>query len=91
MLEVIFFKYTLAHEQTRELGKKLSAAASSGSYAALDLPTLIYATRNWNVHGVLLSSAFRGTRKKFNLWITSANLALAMILQGATAALEANV
>jgi hypothetical protein len=89
LLEVIYFKYTVAHEQTRGLGKKLFHAAANTNYGALDLPTLIYATRNWNIHGVLLSSSFRGTRKKFNIWIDTVNLALARTLEGAASAIRA--
>jgi hypothetical protein len=88
LLEVIYFKYTVPHEQTRGLGKKLLQAATTSNYIALDLPTLIYATRNWNIHGVLLSSSFRGTRKKFNLWIDTINLALAKVLEGAAATIQ---
>lgn len=88
LLEVIYFKYTVAHEQNRGLGKKLIGAAITKNYATLDLPTLIYATRNWNVHGVLLSSSFRGTRKKFNVWIDTVNLALAKVLEGAANAIQ---
>ncbi len=87
ILEVIFFKYTVANEQSRGLGKKLLQAATTNNYEALDLPTLIYATRNWNIHGVLLSSSFRGTRKKFNVWIDHINLALARVLDGSAEAL----
>lgn len=85
---MIYYKYTVAHEQTRGLGKKLFHAATSANYLPLDLPTLIYATRNWNIHGVLLSSSFRGTRKKFNIWIDTVNLALARILEGTASAIR---
>jgi hypothetical protein len=88
VLEVIYFKYTVAHEQSRGLGKKLLRAAATSNYQALDLPTLIYATRNWNIHGVLLSSSFRGTGKKFHLWIDTVNLALARILDAASSAIR---
>lgn len=91
ILEVIYFKYTVQSEQTRGLGKKLLNAATTDNYAALDLPTLIYATRNWNIHGVLLSSSFRGTRKKFNLWIDTINAALSQTLEGASKALHAAI
>ncbi len=64
------------------------SAFSAGNYRHLDLPTLIYATRNWNIHRVLLSSSFRGTRKKFNVWIDTVNIALARILEGAVVALQ---
>jgi hypothetical protein len=88
ILEVIYRKYTVASEQNRGLGKKVLQVITTGNYTALDLPTLIYATRNWNIHGVLLSSSFRGTRKKFNLWIDSINGALATVLEGAALALR---
>jgi len=88
ILEVIYFKYTVTREQSRGVGRKLLRAAITGNYRHLDLPTLIYATRNWNIHGVLLSSSFRGTRKKFNVWIDTVNIALARILEGAAVALQ---
>jgi hypothetical protein len=88
LLEVIYFKYTVPHEQSRGLGKKLLQAATTTNYHALDLPTLIYATRNWNIHGVLLSSSFRGTRKKFNIWIDTVNIALAKVLEGSASAIQ---
>lgn len=91
LLEVIYFKYTVAHEQNRGLGKKLLQAATSGNYHALGLATLIYATRNWNIHGVLLSSSFSGTRKKFNIWIDTINLALAKILEGTAIAIQKSI
>lgn len=91
ILEVIYFKYTVPNEQTRGLGKKILYAATTGNYSVLDLPTLIYATRNWNTHGVLLSSSFRGTRKKFNLWIDTINLALAQVLDGSSKTLHAAI
>ena len=53
-LDVIFFKYTVVKQQKLGVGKKLSQAINSKIYNNLNLPTLIYATRNWNVHGVLI-------------------------------------
>jgi hypothetical protein len=91
LLEVIYYKYTVAHEQTKGVGKKLLLAATTSNYSLLDLPTLIYATRNWNIHGVLLSSSFRGTRKKFNLWIDTINIALAKALEGATSSIQGSL
>jgi hypothetical protein len=87
-LDVIFFKYTVARQQKLGVGKKLSQAITSKTYNHLNLPTLIYATRNWNIHGVLISSSFRGPSKKFNVWIDTINLALAKILEGAADALK---
>ena len=91
ILEVIYFKYTVPAEQSRGLGKKILQAATTRNYSALDLPTLIYATRNWNIHGVLLSSSFRGSQKKFNLWIDTINTAISQVLGGASKALYAAI
>jgi hypothetical protein len=88
ILEVIYFKYTVAQEQSRGVGKKLLRAATTRNYRDLDLPTLIYATRNWNIHGVLISTSFRGTIKKFNVWINTINMALARVLEGAAVELQ---
>lgn len=87
ILEVIYYKYTVEKEQRNPFGRRLLNVATTNNYSQLDLPTLIYATRNWNTHGVLLSSSFRGTRKSFNLWIDTINLALAQILAGSSKAL----
>ena len=88
ILEVIYFKYTVSTEQTHGLGKELLRAATTKNYHDLGSPTLIYATRNWNINGVLLSSSFRGTRKRFNIWIDTVNMALARVLEGTAAALQ---
>ena len=87
ILEVIYFKHTAQKEKNNDFGQKLLNVIQTDNYASLDIPTLIYATRNWNIHGVLLSSSFRGTRKKFNLWIDTINFALANILNGSASAL----
>src|ERR1019366_8452311 len=80
--EVIYYKYMTASEQSRPLGKKLAAASAAGTISSLDLATIIYATRNWHVHGALLSSSFRGPRKRFELYINTINKALAGVLDG---------
>jgi len=87
-LEVIYFKYTVASERTLGVGRKLRQASTTKNYSDLDLPTLIYATRNWNIHGVLISTSLRGPIKKFNLWIDTINTALAKVLEGAALALQ---
>lgn len=87
-LDVIYYKYTVAKQQNTGQGKKLFQAASTKIYNYLDLPTLIYATRNWNIHGVLITTSFRGPKRKFNLWIDTINLALARVLEGAATALQ---
>ena len=45
---------------------------TTGTTFILDLPILIYATRNWNIHGVESYRARSEEReKKFNIWIDS--------------------
>ncbi|MGB7282521.1 MAG: hypothetical protein WBE13_09695 [Candidatus Acidiferrum sp.] len=70
------------------IGRKLLDVAQTGNYNDLGITTLIYATRNWNIHGVLLSSSFRGQRKKFSVWLSVVNLALAKVLEGSAKALQ---
>jgi hypothetical protein len=89
LFEVIYYKYTTSSEQARPFGRSLAAASSAGTISALDLPSIIYATRNWHVHGVLLSSSFRGPRKKFELYIKTINKALAEVLDGVGYRLQA--
>jgi hypothetical protein len=90
-LDVIFHKYTVAKQQKTSIGNKLSQAITTGSYSNLDLSTLIYATRNWNIHGVHISSSFRGPHKKFNVWIDTVNFALARVLEGSAKELKSAI
>lgn len=85
VLEVIYYKHTVADQQALGFGKKMFEAISTNNYIKLDVPTLIYATRNWTIHGVLLSSSFRGTRRKFEVWMDTVNHALARTLEGSSA------
>jgi len=82
ILEVIYQKYMQPPEQKRAIGKMMLSSIQNSAYGQLDLPTLIYATRNWNVHGVLLSSSFRGTGKKFLLWVKTVGCELTRALEG---------
>jgi len=84
LLELIFHKHTVPDQQRMGIGRKMHQAINSNNLNLLDLPDLIYATRNWTIHGVLLSSSFRGTSKKFKLWIDTANHALARTLEGSS-------
>jgi len=47
-----------------------------------DGPSLIYAARNWGVHGVLLTSFFRGSRQKYNTFIDNITLLVSITLAG---------
>lgn len=85
---------TLAALHTRHLmqlaGKAtadtIARAARSGSFASLDLPILIYAARNWFVHGVMTDAAFHSPGK-FRAFVDTLNEALASVHQHAAAKL----
>ena len=83
LLQVIYYKYTTDSEKGRSIGKTIFAATQTRNYKDLDLPTLIYATRNWNTHGALIESSFRGTEARFLSYISTINAALADVLHGA--------
>ena len=87
LVEIVYHKYTTSAERQRGIGRELGRALADRSLVRLDLPLLIYATRNWNIHGVLLSSSFRGTRKKFDMWIDTTNRICAAVLEGCARAL----
>jgi hypothetical protein len=69
----------LEHASTKGgTAKTVAKAANSGSIGSLDLPTLIYAFRNWSVHGAALGGSF-GSRPGFLNYVTTLQLALAEI------------
>lgn len=45
-------------------------------------PDIIYAARNWAVHGMLLTSFFRGSQQKYITFIDNITLLLAAVLDG---------
>jgi len=45
---------------------------------------LIYAARNWAVHGMLLTSFFRGSHSKYTTFINNITLLLSAVLEGAS-------
>jgi hypothetical protein len=91
ILDEIYFKYTVAKQQGLGIGKKLHKSITTKKINDLDLPTLIYAARNWNIHGVLITTSFRGPIRKFNLWVDTINKAQARILEGASAAFKTQI
>lgn len=50
----------------------------------VDGHVLIYAARNWAVHGMLLTSFFRGSREKYITFIDNISLLLSAVLEGAS-------
>lgn len=61
-------KYVPPTTKTKGVAKKIAEAAASGSMADLDLPLLLYAFRNWSVHGNALHGSFGG-RPKFAAYV----------------------
>jgi hypothetical protein len=63
-LRAIYTKY-LRHASTKgKTTRAIAAAVQTGNLTALSLPTLLYAFRNWSVHGAALDGSF-GTRPGF--------------------------
>lgn len=75
-INAIYTKYL----EGRHVGKtaKAVAAAAAGSWSALDIPTLLYAFRNWSVHGNALEGSF-GTRPGFLLYVETLEQVLAEV------------
>jgi hypothetical protein len=80
MYEVIFYKYIVPDQRRFKVAKLLEAAIRGGVDPILDAPTIIYAARNWYVHGVLISSSFRGTRQKHIVFTDSVTFLLSEVL-----------
>jgi hypothetical protein len=80
MWEVIFYKYITADQRKIGIGKIIDSAVQSGTLPKLDVPLILYAARNWQVHGVLISSSFRGTRRKYQTFIDGINFILSEVL-----------
>jgi hypothetical protein len=98
MWEVIYSKYMRPEDRTRTIGKLIGTAieqakAQNGkvseadridqSLPSADGPTVIYAARNWAVHGMLLTSFFRGSKQKYITFIDNITLLLSAALEGA--------
>ncbi len=98
MWEIIYHKYMRPKDRGCGLGKILSpvleAAKKANAAPAskridhpmpnIDGPTLIYAARNWAVHGMLLTSFFRGSREKYLTFSENITFLLAATLDGAS-------
>lgn len=77
-LQVIHEKYTPASYQNKGIGRKLQESIQNGNADNLDLPTIIYAMRNWSLHGSILGSSFRST-SRFAAFLDTINDALSEI------------
>ncbi len=82
VIDLIYYKYTPSGYRTKGDAARAIANVATGkkTVSSLDLPTLIYATRNWTVHGALLDSSFRGAPQQYQLYITTITKSLADVL-----------
>lgn len=67
-IQVLHEKFTPQPYRSKGVGRTIQYAISSGNYTLLDLPTIVYAMRNWSVHGGLIGSSFRSV-PRFNSFI----------------------
>ncbi|MEJ1936177.1 hypothetical protein WDZ92_38780 [Nostoc sp. NIES-2111] len=67
-LQVLHEKFTPAPYRSFGVGRAIQAAIQKQSMSQLDLATMIYAMRNWSVHGGLIGSSF-GSVPGFNIFI----------------------
>lgn len=90
IIDLIYYKYTPdSYRGKGKAGKAIKAVVVDGRpVTSLDLPTLIYATRNWTVHGSLVDSSFRGAPQQYQLYVTTVTKALAATIAGYARALE---
>jgi hypothetical protein len=89
-LQVLHEKFTPQPYRNKGVGKSIQDAITSGNYSLLDLATIIYAMRNWSVHGGLIGSSFRSV-PRFNLFIGTILAAIADVHAGVSSALLAKV
>jgi len=82
MWEIIDQKYMRPEDRARGFGKVISTALAHGKYPAFDGPSIIYGARNWAVHGMLLTSFFRGSKQKYMTFIDNITLLLSAALEG---------
>lgn len=89
-LQVLHEKFTPQPYRGKGVGKAIQNAISTGNYSVLDLSTIIYAMRNWSVHGSLIGSSFRSVQR-FNAFIGTVLAATADIHSGVSSNLLTKV
>lgn len=89
-VQVLHEKYTPVAYQSMSIGKQMQRAIVNQSTTQLDLATLIYAMRNWSVHGSLVGSSFRSV-PGFNRFINTIVEAISEVHLGVSKELLKNV
>lgn len=85
-LQVLHEKFTPHPYRNIGVGKTIQSAITTGNYTSLDLATIVYAMRNWSVHGGLIGSSFRSV-PRFNSFIGIVLEAVADVHAGVSSAL----
>lgn len=80
-VQILHEKYTPISYQSMGVGRRMQESISNGSTENLDLATLIYAMRNWSVHGGVVASSFRSV-PRFKSYIGTVVKAVADIHVG---------
>jgi len=89
-LNAIQTKYLSHHKSKHKTANAIARAAISGNLGSLDLPTLLYAFRNWSVHGNALDGCF-GSRPGFLQYIGILQQVLADVHSATAARLFAKI
>lgn len=86
----IHTKYLSHSNPVGATAKAIESAAVSGRVSALDLATLLYALRNWSVHGNALDGCF-GSRSGFRRYVQILQEVLASVHVTTATKLAANI
>ena len=89
-LRAIHLKYIPSGTHHGACAAALASAASSGSAALLDLPTMLYGFRNWAVHGNALDGCF-GSHPRFVRYVELLTTVLADVHVNAAQVLQARL
>jgi|GEM_PF-1315860 len=89
ILDAVCRKY-LPTTPKGKTAQSIAQSAKSNNLLALDLPTLIYAFRNWSVHGNALNGSF-GSRRAFLDYALALEVALAEVHVNVASALLAKL
>jgi hypothetical protein len=89
-LQAIDAKYIPASVKLKGNPKIISLAAASGNIQSLDLPMLIYAFRNWSVHGNVIHGSF-GSLPRFRQYVDVLTRTLADVHVGTARTLLASL
>ena len=83
--EVVYYKYTTPQERKRGMGQYMHDCLVNGTAFDPDIASIIYASRNWHFHGVILTTGFRGPPERPLQYYRTLNETLGEIHKGVAA------